>query len=98
MRALCVLQVGKNPLDASGVHPEAYPVVEKILQATAQSIQDLMGNAGVVRQLDAKQFIDEQFGLPTVQDIFKELENRGAIRVVNLKPRYSQRAWKKSPI
>ena len=68
---------GKNPLDASGVHPEAYPVVEKILQATAQSIQDLMGNADVVRQLDAKQFIDEQFGLPTVQDIFKELEKPG---------------------
>ena len=68
---------GKNPLDASGVHPEAYPVVEKILQATAQSIQDLMGNVGVVRQLDAKQFIDEQFGLPTVQDIFKELEKPG---------------------
>lgn len=68
---------GKNPLDASGVHPEAYPVVEKILQATAQSIQDLMGNAGVVCQLDAKQFIDEQFGLPTVQDIFKELEKPG---------------------
>ena len=83
---------GKNPLDASGVHPEAYPVVEKILQATAQSIQDLMGNAGVVRQLDAKQFIDEQFGLPTVQDIFKELENQGAIRVVNLKLLYSQKA------
>ncbi|HHF3758087.1 TPA: Tex family protein [Haemophilus influenzae] len=68
---------GKNPLDASGVHPEAYPVVEKILQATAQSIQDLMGNSGVVRQLGAKQFIDEQFGLPTVQDIFKELEKPG---------------------
>lgn len=68
---------GKNPLDASGVHPEAYPVVEKILQATEQSIQDLMGNAGVVCQLDAKQFIDEQFGLPTVQDIFKELEKPG---------------------
>ena len=68
---------GKNPLDASGVHPEAYPVVEKILQATAQSIQDLMGNSGVVRQLDAKQFIAEQFGLPTVQDIFKELEKPG---------------------
>lgn len=68
---------GKNPLDASGVHPEAYPVVEKILQATAQSIQDLMGNSGVVHQLDAKQFIDEQFGLPTVQDIFKELEKPG---------------------
>ncbi|TCP96247.1 uncharacterized protein EDC44_10568 [Cricetibacter osteomyelitidis] len=68
---------GKNPLDASGVHPEAYPVVEKILQATEQSIQDLMGNASAVRQLDAKQFIDEQFGLPTVQDIFKELEKPG---------------------
>ncbi|MXN88865.1 Tex family protein [Pasteurella canis] len=68
---------GKNPLDASGVHPEAYPVVEKILQATEQSIQDLMGNASAVRQLDAKEFIDDQFGLPTVQDIFKELEKPG---------------------
>ena len=68
---------GDNPLDASGVHPEAYPVVEKILQATEQSIQALMGNAGLVRQLDAKQFTDEQFGLPTVQDIFKELEKPG---------------------
>ena len=84
---------GKNPLDASGVHPEAYPVVEKILQATAQSIQDLMGNAGVVRQLDAKQFIDEQFGLPTVQRIiFKELEKPGRDPRVNLKRLYSQKA------
>ncbi|MBN6079768.1 Tex family protein [Aggregatibacter actinomycetemcomitans] len=71
------IAAGDNPLDASGVHPETYPVVEKILQATEQSIQDLMGNAGVVRQLDAKQFTDEQFGLPTVQDIFKELEKPG---------------------
>ena len=71
------IAAGNNPLDASGVHPEAYPVVEKILQATEQSIQDLMGNAGLVRQLDAKQFTDEQFGLPTVQDIFKELEKPG---------------------
>ena len=68
---------GKNPLDASGVHPESYVVVEKILQATEQSIQDLMGNANAVRQLDAKQFTDEQFGLPTVMDIFKELEKPG---------------------
>ena len=71
------IAAGNNPLDASGVHPEAYPVVEKILQATEQSIQDLMGNAGLVRQLDAKQFTDEQFGLPTVQDIYKELEKPG---------------------
>ena len=71
------IAAGDNPLDASGVHPEAYPVVEKILQATEQSIRALMGNAGLVRQLDAKQFTDEQFGLPTVQDIFKELEKPG---------------------
>ena len=71
------IAAGDNPLDASGVHPEAYPVIEKILQATEQSIQDLMGNASLVRQLDAKQFTDEQFGLPTVQDIFKELEKPG---------------------
>ena len=71
------IAAGDNPLDASGVHPEAYPVLEKIIQATEQSIQDLMGNAGLVRQLDAKQFTDEQFGLPTVQDIFKELEKPG---------------------
>ncbi|MGQ0286366.1 Tex family protein [Pasteurellaceae bacterium 22721_9_1] len=68
---------GKNPLDASGVHPEAYAVVEKILQATEQSIQTLMGNASLVRQLDAKKFVDEQFGLPTVMDIFNELEKPG---------------------
>lgn len=67
---------GKNPLDASGVHPEAYALVEKILQATEQSIQTLMGNP-LVCQLDAKQFTDERFGLPTVQDIFKELEKPG---------------------
>lgn len=67
---------GKNPLDASGVHPEAYALVEKILQATQQSIQELMGS-NAVRQLDAKQFTDERFGLPTVQDIFKELEKPG---------------------
>ncbi|MDU8925481.1 Tex family protein [Pasteurellaceae bacterium LIM206] len=71
------ITAGKNPLDASGVHPEAYAVVEKILQATEQSIQDLMGNAAAIRQLDAKRFTDEQFGLPTVQDIFKELEKPG---------------------
>ncbi|OOF57563.1 Tex family protein [Rodentibacter myodis] len=67
---------GVNPLDASGVHPEAYTLVEKILQATQQSIQELMGS-NAIRQLDAKQFTDDRFGLPTVQDIFKELEKPG---------------------
>lgn len=68
---------GNNPLDASSVHPEAYPVVEKILQATSQTIGDLMGNASAVRQLNAAQFTDERFGLPTVRDILSELEKPG---------------------
>lgn len=68
---------GKNPLDASSVHPEAYPVVEKILSATSQTISDLMGNASAVRQLNAAEFTDERFGLPTVRDILSELEKPG---------------------
>ncbi|MDG6882280.1 30S ribosomal protein S1 [Phocoenobacter uteri] len=68
---------GKNPLDRSSVHPEAYPVVEKILQATELSLSDLMGNSTRIHQLDASQFVDEKFGLPTVNDIFKELEKPG---------------------
>lgn len=68
---------GKNPLDASSVHPEAYPVVEKILQATESSLADLMGNSTKIHSLHAVDFVDEQFGLPTVNDIFKELEKPG---------------------
>ncbi|WP_029685368.1 Tex family protein [Tatumella saanichensis] len=68
---------GENPLDASTVHPEAYPVVERILQATEQSLSDLMGNSSAVRALNASQFTDERFGLPTVNDILKELEKPG---------------------
>ena len=68
---------GKNPLDASSVHPEAYPVVEKILQATQATLAELMGNESKIHQLNAKDFVDEQFGLPTVNDIFKELEKPG---------------------
>lgn len=68
---------GKNPLDASSVHPEAYPVVEKILQATASTLGELMRNSTKIHSLNAKDFVDEQFGLPTVNDIFKELEKPG---------------------
>ncbi|TNG96564.1 RNA-binding transcriptional accessory protein [Pasteurellaceae bacterium USgator11] len=68
---------GKNPLDASSVHPEAYPVVEKILQATAHTIQDLIGNSSAVSALNPAQFTDERFGLPTVRDILSELEKPG---------------------
>ncbi len=68
---------GKNPLDASSVHPEAYPIVEKILQATQATLAELMSNESKIHQLNAKDFVDAQFGLPTVNDIFKELEKPG---------------------
>ncbi|MBE5253641.1 RNA-binding transcriptional accessory protein [Mixta sp. Marseille-Q2057] len=68
---------GDNPLDASTVHPEAYPVVERILAATEQALNDLMGNPSGLRGLSARDFTDERFGLPTVTDILKELEKPG---------------------
>jgi len=68
---------GDNPLDASTVHPEAYPLVERILTATEQALSDLMGNARNLRDLDARQFTDDRFGLPTVTDIIRELEKPG---------------------
>ncbi|ANM79147.1 protein YhgF [Serratia marcescens] len=68
---------GDNPLDASTVHPEAYPVVQRILAATEQALQDLMGNASTVRSLKAVDFTDDKFGVPTVTDILKELEKPG---------------------
>ncbi|EKN3724555.1 TPA: Tex family protein [Yersinia enterocolitica] len=68
---------GGNPLDASTVHPEAYPVVERILAATEQALQDLMGNATALRSLNARDFTTEKFGVPTVTDILRELEKPG---------------------
>ncbi len=68
---------GDNPLDCSAVHPEAYPVVEKILNQTHCDIQSLIGNQEVIRKLKATDFTDERFGIPTVKDIFAELEKPG---------------------
>lgn len=68
---------GDNPLDASTVHPEAYPVVERILAATHQTLRDLMGNPETLRGLKATDFVDERFGVPTITDIIKELEKPG---------------------
>ncbi|MFW5404653.1 Tex family protein [Pectobacterium carotovorum] len=68
---------GNNPLDASTVHPEAYPVVERILAATEQALQELMGNPNALRNLKPSDFTDERFGVPTVTDIIKELEKPG---------------------
>ncbi|MBU9828548.1 MULTISPECIES: Tex family protein [Rahnella] len=68
---------GDNPLDASTVHPETYPVVERILAATQLALKDLMGDSNALRGLKASEFTDEQFGVPTVTDIIKELEKPG---------------------
>jgi uncharacterized protein len=68
---------GDDPLDASGVHPESYPVVRRILEATRSDIKALIGNAAVLRTLSPKAFVDERFGLPTVTDILRELEKPG---------------------
>jgi uncharacterized protein len=66
-----------NPLDRSSVHPEAYPVVEKILAKIGKGIRDVMGNGSLLKGLAASDFADERFGVPTVRDILAELEKPG---------------------
>ncbi len=68
---------GDNPLDASAVHPEAYPVVQNIIKNTGKSIRDLIGQPAFLRGLNAANFTNEHFGLPTVTDILQELEKPG---------------------
>ena len=68
---------GEDPLDASGVHPEAYPVVRRIVEAANTSVKGLIGNASALRALSPKDFVDGVFGLPTVTDILRELEKPG---------------------
>lgn len=68
---------GSNPLDASGVHPEAYPVVERIAADTGRDIRSLIGDSSFLKRLDPKKFTDETFGLPTVTDILSELDKPG---------------------
>ncbi|MGN6237175.1 Tex family protein [Dyella sp.] len=68
---------GDNPLDASAVHPEAYPVVERIIAQCGREVRNIIGDTGFLRGLKAEQFTDEQFGVPTVRDILKELEKPG---------------------
>ena len=66
-----------EPLDASAVHPEAYPVVRRICERAGKGIRELIGDTATLRGLDAREFIDERFGLPTVQDILSELQKPG---------------------
>jgi uncharacterized protein len=68
---------GDNPLDASAVHPEAYPVVENIIKKTGKSIRNLIGQPAFLRGLNAANFTNEHFGVPTVTDILQELEKPG---------------------
>lgn len=68
---------GDEPLDASAVHPEAYPVVERILAACGKPIRAVIGDASLLHGLSAARFTDERFGEPTVRDILKELEKPG---------------------
>ncbi len=68
---------GKNPLDASAVHPEAYPVVEKIAEVTGRPVKAMIGDRAFLRTLKPAAFADATFGIPTVTDIIAELEKPG---------------------
>ncbi|MFF3605886.1 Tex family protein [Streptomyces sp. NPDC002463] len=68
---------GDDPLDSSSVHPEAYPVVRRMVKATGGEVAALIGDTGTLRSLRADDFVDETFGLPTVTDILRELEKPG---------------------
>ncbi|MEU1501120.1 Tex family protein [Streptomyces sp. NPDC005732] len=68
---------GDDPLDASSVHPEAYPVVRRMVKSAGGGVATLIGNTGVLRSLSPADFVDDTFGLPTVSDILKELEKPG---------------------
>lgn len=71
------IQGGDNPLDASAVHPESYPVVERLVARTGQDVRHLIGNAALLRSVNAEVLVDDEVGLPTVIDILKELEKPG---------------------
>jgi protein Tex len=71
------IQGGDEPLDASSVHPEAYPVVERIRAACGREVRQLIGDSALLRGVQAERFTDDRFGLPTVRDILKELEKPG---------------------
>jgi len=71
------VQNGSEPLDASAVHPESYGLVEKIVAAKATTVKDIIGNTETIRQVKADEFVDDKFGLPTIQDVLAELEKPG---------------------
>lgn len=68
---------GDNPLDASAVHPESYSVVSRIANDIGKSVKSLLGDSSLLRELNPKNYVDETFGLPTITDIFSELDKPG---------------------
>src|SRR5690606_30048698 len=68
---------GDNPLDPSSVQPEAYPVVERMVQKAGVPARDLIGRTSALRAIDPRDFVDAQFGEPTIKDILRELEKPG---------------------
>jgi uncharacterized protein len=68
---------GPDPLDASAVHPESYPLVEKILKDIKKGVKEVIGDASLLKSLSPEKYADSQFGVPTVTDIIKELEKPG---------------------
>ena len=68
---------GDNPLDSSAVHPESYSIVEKIASVNDREVISILGDGSFLKTLDAKKFVDEKFGLPTVSDIISELDKPG---------------------
>src|SRR5690606_15673048 len=68
---------GDNPLDASAVHPEAYPIVERMVRKVGVPARDLIGRTSALRAIDPREFVDAQFGEPTIKDILGELEKPG---------------------
>ncbi|EGN74524.1 transcriptional accessory protein [Idiomarina sp. A28L] len=71
------VMAGKNPLDGSAVHPEAYPIAERIAANNQRNIADIIGDAGFLKSLNAQDYTDTHFGVPTVMDIIRELEKPG---------------------
>jgi uncharacterized protein len=81
---------GPNPLDASAVHPESYPLVEKILNDIKKSVKELIGDSSTLKTLVPERYADHQFGIPTVTDILKELDKPGR----DPRPEFTSAAFK----
>jgi uncharacterized protein len=78
------IKEAKNPLDDSSVHPESYGIVEKMAKDLGKTVQDLIGNSALLQKIDLNTYCTESVGLPTLQDIIKELEKPGLdIKIIN---------------